>query len=251
GRSREYVVALEQKAEQVAELEEKKRVLATLAKAYDELLDEPDEAVATLRRGLDLDPADQPLTEQLAKLYRREKAFPDLVSLLQRAREIVTEPAERSRIQLQIGEIDEVELHDDEAALSAYQLALELDPKSLPTLQALERLYSRLDRSAELLRVYDRQLELVAPAERAKVLFKAAQVWEEKLQNALNAIASLEGVLALEPRNPRALQDLARLYREEGDCPHLAQTLQRHIAALKEGGQGYQELVALHVALGG
>ncbi len=250
GRSREYVVALEQKAEQVASLDEKKRVLAGLARAYDELLDEPDEAVATLRRGLDLDPADQALTDQLATLYRREKAFPDLVALLQRAREIVTEPAERSRIQLQIADITELELHDDEAALSAYHLSLELDPRSLPTLQALERLYSRLDRAAELLRIYDRQLELLPVGERSKVLFKAAQVWEEKLQNSEKAIASLEGVLAIDSRNVRAFQDLARLYREVKDPVHQAQTLERHIAAVRESGQGYQDLVALHVSLG-
>ncbi len=250
GRSREYVVALEQKVEQVAELEEKKAVIAQLAKAYDELLHEPEEAVLTLRRGLELDPADLALTAQLANVYRREKAFPDLVALLQRARETVTERQERSRIQLQIAEITEVELHDDEAALSAYQLGLELDPQSLESLHALERLYTKLDRAAELLRVYDRQLDLVGTPERAKVLFKSAQVWEEKLQNAPNAIACFEGVLAVDPRNTRALHDLARLYRQQGDFERLASTLQRHIAAAQEGKQAPQDLVALHVALG-
>lgn len=251
GRSREYVVALEQKAEQVAGIEEKKQVLAQLAQAYDELLEEPDEAVLTLRRGLELDPADAALTAQLVKLYRREKAYTELVSLLQRAREIATAPAERSKVQLQIAEITEVELKDEEAALTAYHLALELDPQSVPTLQALERLYTKLDRAAELLRIYDRQLDLVPAVDKAKVLFKAAQVWEEKLQNTQNAIACLEGVFSVDPRNTRALHDLARLYRAAGEHERLAHTLQRHISAVQDAPTGHQELVALHVALGG
>ncbi len=246
GRSREYVVTMEQKVESLATVEEKKVVLAELAKAYDELLGEPADAILTLRRALDLDPSDPVVLQHLVAILKRERAWPDLVALLQRAREMVSEPLERGRIQLQIAEITELSLGDDEGALSAYHLALELDPQAWHALEALERLYTKLDRGAELLRVYDRQIDLVEPADRVKILFKAAQIWEQKLGNGVNAIACLEGVQQLDEGNPIALRELTRLYREEHDWERLAVTYQRHLEIAQEP----QEIVALHVALG-
>src|SRR5262249_33217624 len=154
--------------------------------------------VLTLRRALELDPSDGAVIQQLVAILRRERAWPDLVALLQRAREMVSDPLERSKLQLQIAEITEVSLGDDEGALSAYHLALELDPQAWVALEALERLYTKLDRGAELLRVYDRQIDLVEEADRTKILFKAAQIWEQKLANGANAIACLESILQME-----------------------------------------------------
>jgi tetratricopeptide (TPR) repeat protein len=246
GRSREYVVTMEQKVETIATIEEKKQVLLTLSRAYDELLGEPADAVLTLRRALELDPGDGAIVDQLAAILRREKAWPDLVALLRRAREMVSDPLERSKLQLQIAEITELWLDDDEGALSAYHLALELDPQSWSALEALEKLYTRLDRGAELLRVYDRQIDLVELPDRAKILFKAAQIWEQKLANTENAVACLEGVLQIDASSGVALRELERLYREERDWERLAMTYQRHLEIVHE----HQEVVALHVALG-
>jgi golgin subfamily B member 1 len=245
GRSREHALALEQRVNIVGTLEEKKLALRELAACYEEM-GETAEAVTSLQRGLELDSGDVALTQELGAIYRREKAWPDLVGLLQKARDQASEDPQRSALQLQIAEITEQGLVDDEAAISAYRMALELDPVSMPALVALERIYSKLDRAAELLHVYDRQAEVVEPRERIKVLFKAAQVWEEKLGNPTNAIACLEGVLDVEPHAVKALKDLERLYRQAGDGEHLASTLQRRLAVAVDAA----ETVALHVILG-
>ncbi|HUB09934.1 MAG TPA: tetratricopeptide repeat protein, partial [Myxococcales bacterium] len=245
GRAREHALALEQKVNIVGTLDEKKVALRELARCYDEMGDTA-EAVGSLQRGLELDSGDAALTQELASLFRREKAWPDLVALLQRARDQVADGPERAALQLQIAEITEQGLGDDEAAISAYRMALELDPSALPALGALERLYSKLDRAAELLRVYDRLAELSEPRERVKVLLKAALVWEEKLANPVNAIACLEGVVALDPKAAGALRDLERLYRQTGDGEHLALTLQRRLSVAQDAA----ETVALHVSLG-
>ncbi len=245
GRARDHALALEQKVNLLSTLEEKKEALAELARSYD-AADDVAEAVLTLRRGLELDPADRPLVDQLAALYRREQAWSELVALLQKARDQADDPTERAALQGQIAEITEVGLQDDEAAISSYALALELDPKNQPALAALERLYTKLDRAAELLRVYDRQAELAEPKDRVRIFSKAAQVWEEKLHDSANAIACLEGVLALDPANALALRELERLYRAARDGERLAYTLQRRLQIATEPS----EVVALHVALG-
>jgi tetratricopeptide (TPR) repeat protein len=245
GRSREHALALEQRVNIVGTLEEKKLALRELAACYEEM-GETAEAVSSLQRGLELDSGDGALTQELAAIYRREKAWPDLVALLQKARDQASDDPQRAALQLQIADITEQGLVDDEAAISAYRMALELDPVSMPALVALERIYSKLDRAAELLHVYDRQAEVAEPRERIKVLFKAAQVWEEKLGNPTNAIACLEGVLDVEPHAIVALKDLERLYRQAGDGEHLALTLQRRLAVASDAA----ETVALHVVLG-
>ncbi|MHB1846452.1 MAG: tetratricopeptide repeat protein [Deltaproteobacteria bacterium] len=245
GRPRDQALALEQKVNLLVTLEEKKLALAELARTYDAGGDQA-EAVLALRRGLELDPADRALIDQLAALYRREQAWQDLVSLLQKARDQVEDSPTRAALQAQIAEITEVGLRDDEAAISAWALALELESSNEAALVALERLYTKLDRAAELLRVYDRQAELAAPKDRVRIFSKAAQVWEEKLHNSANAIACLEGVLALEPTSTGALKELERLYRAGGDGERLAYTLQRRLQIASEPA----DIVALHVMLG-
>jgi tetratricopeptide (TPR) repeat protein len=184
--------------------------------------------------------------DRLAKLYRREKAWPALVVLLQRARDLSNEASEQARLQFEIAEITEMERGDDEGAVAAYLQVLELDPNAMQALTALERLYTKLDRSAELLRIYDRQLELADPSLRVHLLFKAAQIWEEKLSNAGYAAACLEGVLAIEPQNVRALKALESIYRKLADWQRLAATLERHIAASGDPA----EAAALTLAMG-
>ena len=66
----------------------------------------------------------------------------------------------------------------------------------------------RLDRPADLLAVYERQLELTEDyRERVKMLFQCAAIWEDRYQNPANADACIEGVLAHGPAEPPGDQD--------------------------------------------
>jgi tetratricopeptide (TPR) repeat protein len=119
-----------------------------------------EEAVGALRRVLELDGADQAALDQLTAIYRREQRWAELAQVLSRARDLAASDEARVGYQLQIATLQENEIGDDEAAVEAYRTALGMDDRSREALAGLERLYTKLDRFAELNRVYERQIAL-------------------------------------------------------------------------------------------
>src|SRR5262249_1418113 len=118
----------------------------------------------------------------------------------------------------------------DEAAVEAYQAALEFDPNQPEALEALERLYTKLDRPGDLLAVSERKLELTEDYRaRAIILFRSAAIWQENYQNPANVDACIEGVRAVDPQNLQAIKTLTRLRKEQGRWEELVQVIGRHI----------------------
>ncbi len=230
GREKEYIVALEQKLEAAGSIEDRKRILREIARVFDERLQDPFEAAQALLRGLELEPDTETL-QILTQLYRRQKQWVDVANTLLRARDLAGSPEERAAIQVDVSTVYEREMGDDEGAVEGYRQALEFDPGNREALDALERLYTKLDRPADLLAVYERQLELSQDyRERVKVLFKSASIWEDKYQNLGHADACIEGVLSIDPQNLQAIKALERLRRSQGRWEELIGVLERHVA---------------------
>jgi len=247
GRVRDLVITLEQRLEAAATLDDKKTTLLELARRYDADLKDVDEAIGTLRRLLELDGADPDALEGLSTLYRREQRWADLAGVLARARDLA--PSEDARIgwQLQIASLLENELSDDEAAVDAYRTVLGLDDGRVEALAGLERLYTKLDRFAELNRVYERQIALAQDVrEKIRVLGRSAAIHEEKLHDPRAAIEKNEAILSLDGGNLPAVKDLERLYRAELLWDRLIPLMQHHITLV----QDRREQVALEVAIG-
>ncbi len=159
GRDRELIVSLEQKLEAAPSIEARKAILREISRIYLERLKDVDEAANALIRALELEPDVETLGE-LARLYREQHMWGDLAATLARTRDLLPTSEERARMQVEVAEVQEREIGDEEAAVEAYREALELDPRNRRRWTALERLYTRLDRPADLLAIYERQLEL-------------------------------------------------------------------------------------------
>jgi tetratricopeptide (TPR) repeat protein len=247
GRTRELAITLEQKLEAAAGLEEKKATLLEMARLYDGQLKDVEEAVGALRRILELDGGDAAAIEALSTIYRRERRWGDLCGVLARARDLAGDEPTRVAYQLQIAALYENELSDDEAAIEAYRTVLGTEDRNPEALAGLERLYTKLDRFAELNRVYEKLAEIAdEPRERIRVLGKSAGIWEEKLQNPHKAIERSEQVLGIDGGNLPAVKSLERLYRQEGLWEKLISVLQHHLSLT----QDRREKVQLEIAIG-
>ncbi|HET8733629.1 MAG TPA: tetratricopeptide repeat protein, partial [Anaeromyxobacteraceae bacterium] len=247
GRVRDLVITLEQKLEAAAGIDEKKATLVESARIYDAELHDVDEAVAALRRALELDGADPAALQALSALYRREHRWADLAGMLARARDLSASDEARIAYQLEIAGVYENEIEDDEAAVEGYRTVLGLDDRNAVALAGLERLYTKLDRFAELNRVYERQIELADdPREKVRVLSRSAAIHEEKLHDPRSAIEKHEAALKIDGGNLGAVKDLERLYRAEGMWDRLIGVMQHHLGLV----QDRREQVALEVALG-
>ena len=230
GRVRDLVITLEQKLEAAAGLDEKKATLIEVAKIYDGDMHDVEEAITALRRVLELDGADPAALEMLSGVYQRESRWADLAAVLSRARDLAATDEARVGYQLQIAGLYEAEIDDDEAAVEAYRTVLGLDDRNRDALGGLERLYTKLDRFAELNRVYERQIALADDArEKVRILAKSAGIHDEKLHDPRAAIEQNEAILKLDGGNLPAIKALERLYRDEGTFDRLISLMQHHL----------------------
>lgn len=234
GQNKEYIISLEQKLEAASSIEKRKDILREIARVYDQQMGDTVEAEGALQRALELEPDEQTLSS-VAALQKRQNNHPAVASTLLRMRDIAQTPEDRARIQVEVAQVHERDLHDDEAAVEGYRQALEFDPSNGAALDALERLYSKLDRPADLLAVYERQIELTTDyRERIKILFKSASIWEERYQNLANADACIDSALQVDPQNLQALKALERLRKAQGRWDELIGVVDRHIALLTD-----------------
>lgn len=232
GQNKEYIVSLEQKLEAAGSLEKRKEILREIARVYDEQMGSPDDAENALVRALELDPDHETLSILVA-LQRRQQNHAAVASTLMRMRDIAPTPEDRSRLQVEVAQVYERDLGDDEAAIEGYRQALEFDPANVTALDSLEKLYTKLDRPAELLSVYERQLELAGDyRQRVKILFASAAIWEERYQNLVNADACIEAALQVDPQNLQAIKALERLRKAQGRWDELIGVVDRHIQLL-------------------
>ena len=247
GRVNELVITLEQKLEAAAGLDEKKALLLEVSRLYDELVHDVDEAVAALRRILELDGGDQAALEAITTIFRREHRWGELAGVLARARDLAGDDAARLAWQLQVAGLNENEIGDDEAAVEDYRTVLGLDDRNAEALAGLERLYTKLDRFAELNRVYQRQVELSRdPAEQVRILAKSAGIFEEKMHDLARATTQNEAILGIDGTNLPAIRTLERLYRDQGLFDRLLIVLDHHLKLLTDK----KEQVALMVVIG-
>ncbi|HLL84408.1 MAG TPA: tetratricopeptide repeat protein, partial [Longimicrobium sp.] len=243
GRDKEYVVALEQQLEAAESIEQRKTILREIARVYDEKRGDPAEAAAALQRSLELE-ADADTLNALVALYRRQASWLQVASALLRLRDLASDPLEKARVQNEVALVHEREIGDDEAAIEAWRQSLELDPFNREAVDALERLYTKLDRPAELLHVYQRQLELATDyRERVRIFFKSAAIWEDKLQNPGNADICVESILQIEPSNLQAIKALERLRRQQDRWEELVSVLDRHIQLSTESSERAELMV--------
>lgn len=232
GQSRNYILSLEQTLEAASTLERRKEVLREIARVYDEQLTRPDEAEGALVRALELEP-DLETLNVLATLQRRGGNHQAVASTLLRMRDIAGTPEDRARFQVEVALVYERDLGDDEGAVQGYRQALEFDPANTAALDALERLFSKLDRPAELLAVYERQLEINSDyRERVKILFRSAAIWEERFSNLANADFCIDAALQVDPQSLLAIKTLERLRKAQGRWDELIGVVDRHIALL-------------------
>ncbi|HET7826919.1 MAG TPA: tetratricopeptide repeat protein [Anaeromyxobacter sp.] len=247
GRVRDLVITLEQKLEAAAGLDEKKATLVEVARIYDGDMKDTEEAITALRRVLELDGGDAQALEALSAIYRREQRWQDLAQVLSRARDLAPDDATRIAYQLQIAQLHENEIQDDEAAVEAYRTVLGLDENDREALAGLERLYTKLDRFAELNRVYERQIALAEdPREKVRILAKSAGIHDEKLHDPRAAIEKNEAILRIDGGNLPAVKALERLYRDQKLSDKLISVMQHHLGLVSER----KEQVALEVAVG-
>lgn len=256
----ELVQALEERAGFARGKGEKAALLQRAARALDERLRRPDDAIQAWGRALDVAP-DRAAFEALQALCTRQKDDRRLADALAREVEHLAQvegpdAGERLVAQALAGAARYAALELPARAEVLLEAALARDPRSRPAFDALERL---LVAGKEHGRHYDLLRRFAAAAtsadERADLHERAARLAEDELRSAQEARGHWEQALALRTGHPAATAALRRLYAAAHAWEELAGVLRAEAAAqaarqAAAGDADAAALVTLYVELG-
>jgi len=195
----------------------KRELLLAVAKVYDDKVDDPRRALGAYLRLSELDPTEREPLEAIDVLSLLLADWTTLIQVLEKKSELVSDD-ENAAIWRRIAETKFQMLDDEEGAIQAYERALELDPESTVTVDALIPLYEPRDAAQRLVELYARRVELAGTGEadlRYDLNVRAAERFEKSLDDRREAINSLNAALDARPADPSVLASLERLYRAE------------------------------------
>jgi len=142
-----------------------------LAEVYEKKLGEPERAISTLRALMNLRPDWLYGLEELHRLYQAQGSWEELVSVINREIGLIKEPERRIQLYLESARIYQEKLNQSELAIESLLGAHSLEPENLEILNALERLYQKLERWQELVGVVEKKISLVSDASEKARLF--------------------------------------------------------------------------------
>ncbi len=212
---------------------------ARLGGWYAMRLDRIDYALPSLRRALELDPTNGAAYKALAEAYRKQQKWADLADTLRSHAEVEQNTQSKVDLLLGLGDLLESQLAASAKAVEVYQQAADLDDTSDDALAALERLYRRDERWANLAKVLDRRAEISeanGDTGRAAALRRELGTMRaEKLGDLEGAIARYEGAVAANGSDAAALKSLVDLYDKTGRTDDYLRTMERLAVVAPEG----------------
>ena len=204
------------------------------------------DAVAYYRIAAESTPENLRAHRALQALLRERREQGELGEAI--ANELKTAAAYR-KLQL-LGDRADVEaaLGNPKRVEDAWREALEIDPRWLPALRGLGRLFFQHGRWAELVDLLRHELTTREPDDptRAALLGRVAELCEFRLAMPEEAAQAYLAILELHPTAPDALVGLERLYGEGGRWAELAGVLTRRAESISDPGD--RALILLELA---
>jgi golgin subfamily B member 1 len=181
-----------------------------IAQVQADELDDSDKAIDAYRNIVDIDDANVPALEALAKLYEKAGDAQGSVDYMTRVAELTSDSKQRVEAFYRIGRALDEKLGDRVSAQDKYEVALDLDPSHLPTLGALKQIAldnADYDKAARY--IDQEQSYTTAPRQRAKLLVELGRLREEMLQDHDSAVLAWEAAVEADPENEEAALPLA------------------------------------------
>jgi tetratricopeptide (TPR) repeat protein len=210
----------------IYDLDFKVKVLHLLGSTYDRRLDMPRKAIEAYQAVLEINEVDEKALDALEGLYNLIGDWEGLVNILAMKSSYASEPSERAELLRTKASIHEDLMSSPEDAIDSYRQALDAEPDSLATLDALERLYQNVKQWSDLIEIKRQRTDVVTDEEERLAMQRSiAQIYEEQFDDAFEAISAWRTVLDQASRDLAAISALGRLYTKESMFPELLENL--------------------------
>jgi tetratricopeptide (TPR) repeat protein len=219
------------------------RVLLEIAALEEDVLNEPERAVAAHNRVLQLDGSYLPSYEALDRLYSAREQWQELEELLASEVDHVTSAPHQIHITYRRAELFADELGDRNRAVDLLEDVVARDrshPEARELLESLvkkpetklrvakllEPVYEQEKAWAKLVEVLRAQRTLATGTEAVELLSRIAAIEEAEVDGAARAFDAWIEVLGLDPTHERARSELSRLAQQLNRWPEATQALE-------------------------
>jgi tetratricopeptide (TPR) repeat protein len=190
-------------------------------------LSTPEHAEPFLAHLRKIDPGHPLIHRRLAVQYGQTSAWGAQRESLERALLRARAKEEQQSLHLQLAELTEHQFNEYTEAGKHYEIALDLEPRSLKALQGLERVCRQQGRFGDLVAVLEQQVEASEPGSvRVETLVRLADVHEQHFLRPGHAANALEEALQIDPRHLGAMTGLERCYQAMRAWPDLVRVLE-------------------------
>lgn len=206
------------------------RHLDALLQVYTDPLKLPMEEMAyhTRRRIADIAPNRVEVLDALAGHYEERGLWRDLAAILERRLHSATAETDKTALRRRVIDVWMKRLGNENAALPHLEAAVAANPSDLEAIRALQRVYRTRRDVARLCETYRAELELVSGADRKPLLAELA-TFAGQAGDSAAAIQYWEDVLAIDPGDEKARQQLEDLYAAATRWDLVVQLLQQRI----------------------
>ncbi len=227
---------LRRRAENTHEPEVKIELFARMANLAEEMLERPLDAIDLWNEVLKLEPTDRDALGELQRLYLDQERWDDLVNVLQQEVDLTQDPRERLELYDSLGTIWQDKLDNELQALDCWQSVLGIDPAHLGALEALRDIYTRQGDYAQLAGIVARLIEHegVESERKLALWIELGEIYGDMLMQPHDAIEAWKNVMAIDPGNELALENLERLYLQESMWQEAAQVLEVKVDRLDD-----------------
>ena len=187
------------------------------------------------QEALRLQPGYRPAMRGVSRVYHTEGRYEELIATYERDLAQTTEREQKVAILRRIAELWETRLADPDAAVSAHERLLFLEPANLEALRALRRIYTLTGRWEHLVSVLRTEADQTHDRWRAVALLEeVAEVQEHELKDGPAALETHLAVLDRDPTHQPALMAAGRLLQRGGRHEQLLQLHRRELDHTEE-----------------
>ena len=214
----ELLEVLEMHLDVVQTERERAEVLMQIADLQEAQFFKADLAAQRLEQVVEIDPTNEQAFEMLARCYHRLRQWHDLISTLERHINATDDRFKKIELFTAIAETYGEQIEDQERSLDAYLAITDLDDNHVPALEALARLYERMDDPANAIDYMTRVADLtVDGGQKVDSFYRIGIQLQEKLGDTYQARAKFEQAIDLDPTHTPTLEALRKIAIDESD----------------------------------
>ena len=219
----------------------KVELYAAIGAVYRDELADFDQAIDSFQAVVDADETNIAALEALSKLHEKQGDAARAIEMMTRVAELTVDGGQKVDMYFRIGRSMEEKLSDRYGAREKFELALDLDPKHLPSLAALRTIaVDEADWDGACQYLDQEQRNTDAPRQRARLLVELAKIKDEMLSEHEQAISAYEQAIALDGDCEEAALPLVHEYSSQGrfsNAAPLAEMLTRKSKNLEKSEQ--------------